>query len=170
MLNLARSYQKIAASQGGCWRFQGRFQAILAGDEGDYCSGKCLYSVVCAEGGIDGVVQAENLSVETGCWLYVVGQHTTATTPFVHYVSPRFREDATKEVNIIHNNFLRTISALISSRRRTVTDVTMELDSTRARLVEIEREAKRQQALLTEQRAQLARQATELARYRGGRR
>ncbi|EKM73845.1 hypothetical protein AGABI1DRAFT_133987 [Agaricus bisporus var. burnettii JB137-S8] len=40
---------------------------------------------------------AENLSVETGCWLYVVGQHTTATTPFVHYVSPRFREDATKE-------------------------------------------------------------------------
>ncbi|KAF7773698.1 hypothetical protein Agabi119p4_5865 [Agaricus bisporus var. burnettii] len=98
---------------------------------------KCLYSMVCAEGGIDGVVQAENLSVETGCWLYVVGQHTTATTPFVHYVSPRFREDATKEVNIIHNNFSRTISALISSRRRTVTDVTMELDSTRARLVEM---------------------------------
>lgn len=104
--------------------------------------------------------QGENLSIETGCWLYIVGQHTTATTPFIHYVSPRLRGEAVDEVNIIHTNFSRLLSSLVSSRRREASEIAMELDGAKAELSQVTQVAEEQRQELERQKEQLEKQAS----------
>ncbi|KAJ3560280.1 hypothetical protein NP233_g10941 [Leucocoprinus birnbaumii] len=39
------------------------------------------------------IARAEALAMQTGCWIYVAGQHPNASKPFTHYASPRLRAE-----------------------------------------------------------------------------
>ncbi len=112
--------------------------------------------------------KGESLAVETGCWLYIVGQHTTASTPFIHYVSPRLRAEAVSEVNIIHTNFSRLLSSLIKSRHREATEIAMELDEARVELSQANQQAAEQKKELERQSEQLAQQAALITQLQQG--
>ncbi|KAJ3564310.1 hypothetical protein NP233_g8384 [Leucocoprinus birnbaumii] len=97
------------------------------------------------------LTRVENLSVETGCWIYIAAQHATAVTPFVHYASPRLRAEAGPELDIIHTNFSTMMKTLVMSRRREVMELTLELEqkneqleATQRAAVEAQREAQAQ--------------------------
>ncbi|KAJ3561779.1 hypothetical protein NP233_g9985 [Leucocoprinus birnbaumii] len=100
----------------------------------------------------------EGVSGETGCWLYIAGQHTTATTPFIHYVSPRLREEALPEVRVLHTNFSRTFSGLINSRRREAAELAMELDDAKEKLDQSQKLAKEKEEKIHKQNALIAQQ------------
>jgi Na+/phosphate symporter len=78
----------------------------------------------------------------------------TATTPFMHYASARFRREALDELNSIHNEFSQTMVALVASRRKEAKTLALNLAATQAQLAEANKEAqKTHQALLEEQAA-----------------
>lgn len=63
------------------------------------------------------ILQCENLSEETGCWLYIASQHVTASEPFIWFASKRLVNEACDDLNIIHNNMAATMSGLVTARR-----------------------------------------------------
>ncbi|KAJ3567220.1 hypothetical protein NP233_g6510 [Leucocoprinus birnbaumii] len=93
------------------------------------------------------IICAENLSVETGCWIYIAGQHATAVTPFLHYASPRLCAKAGPELQVLQNNCSHLMKVLMSAHRHEVMEVSMEL------------EAKKQELDCSEQLAKAATQA-----------
>ncbi|KAJ7740001.1 hypothetical protein DFH07DRAFT_965494 [Mycena maculata] len=60
--------------------------------------------------------RCEQVSQETGCWLFFTAQHMFAKEPFLHYASPRIRKEGRKEVEEITNNFNRLFLTLIAAR------------------------------------------------------
>lgn len=82
--------------------------------------------------------QAERISVETGCWLFVAAQHTTARLPFIHYSSPRLRRDGSKSLEDAVNQFSKMFSGLVAARR-------LEAQEMHDRMLESQAEAKKSQ-------------------------
>ncbi|KAJ3553759.1 hypothetical protein NP233_g12573 [Leucocoprinus birnbaumii] len=117
-------------------RFQDWFQALSASDEGAH---------------------------NKRAWLYIVGQHATATTPFIHYVSPRLQAEALPEVKVIHTNFSRMLSSLLASRRRDAAELAMELDTTKEKLEKREGDVKALQKAVDKQQAEIERQKAIIA-------
>lgn len=68
-------------------------------------------------------LQAEAISEETGCWLYLASQHPYALTPFTHFASKRLRLEAAPEVAECHKVFGSTMSALLRASKRSRVDV-----------------------------------------------
>ncbi|KAJ7029207.1 hypothetical protein C8F04DRAFT_1265087 [Mycena alexandri] len=62
--------------------------------------------------------RCEQVSHETGCWLYFTAQHTSAREPFLHFASPRIRREAKAEVEDITNRFNRLFLSLIAARNQ----------------------------------------------------
>jgi hypothetical protein len=83
-----------------------------------------------------GAFQCEALSVETGCWLYIGAQHVTASMPFIHYASPRLRREALEDLNLIHNQFNKTINSLLAARRKDALILANSLADTQKQLAE----------------------------------
>jgi hypothetical protein len=63
------------------------------------------------------LIQSERLSAETGCWLFVGGQHPHSNKAFAHYSSERIRRDAPQEVTEVASKFGVLCTALVASRR-----------------------------------------------------
>ncbi|KAJ7129701.1 hypothetical protein C8R44DRAFT_85706 [Mycena epipterygia] len=66
----------------------------------------------------DIIERCEQVSVETGCWLFFTAQHRSAKDPFLHYASRRIRNDAKKEVEGITNDFNSLFLNLIAARHQ----------------------------------------------------
>ncbi|KAJ3562490.1 hypothetical protein NP233_g9535 [Leucocoprinus birnbaumii] len=101
------------------------------------------------------VAHLEALAHQTGCWIYLAAQHTTAVNPFVHYVSPRLKREGASQLNQIHAQVSKLMRSLIESRRAAVTEKNMELEETQAKLddaskqlMEQEKKLQRQQELI----------------------
>ncbi|KAF8870062.1 hypothetical protein BD779DRAFT_1412600, partial [Infundibulicybe gibba] len=54
---------------------------------------------------------------QTGCWLFITGQHTTARAPFIHYSSPRLIREGEEDIEDIINEFNQMFAKLLASRR-----------------------------------------------------
>lgn len=68
--------------------------------------------------------QCERLSVETGCWLYISGQHVNANMGFYSYASPRIRREARGKVAEVQNSFNKIYTGLLSARRLEALELT----------------------------------------------
>ena len=58
-------------------------------------------------------MQAEQVSKETNCWLFLGAQHPNANGDFIHYTSSQLRNEARADTNEMINLFNGTMSALI---------------------------------------------------------
>jgi hypothetical protein len=109
-------------------------------------------------------VQCENLSNETGCWLYFAAQHPTASSPFVHYSSPRIRRDAKPQLIEIQQQFLKIFSALQTSRRHEAMELAVELAQAQEQHKEAAAEVEQVRNALAEERAKIVAQEALIAR------
>lgn len=62
-------------------------------------------------------LKCERLSAETGCWLYISGQHVNANMGFYSYASPRLRRESKEQVIEIQNSFAKAYASLLNARR-----------------------------------------------------
>jgi hypothetical protein len=108
--------------------------------------------------------QCENLSHETGCWLYLGGQHVTASSGFTHYASPRLRRDAKNPLAEIQQKFNAMFTALVSSRRREAVDLAMQLTQAQELQKEAETEAEEARLALAEEQLTAATKDALIAR------
>ena len=107
--------------------------------------------------------QCENISNETGCWLYFAAQHPTASAPFIHYASPRLRRDAKPQVTEIQQQLVKMFSALQTSRRQEAMELAVELAQAQDQHKEAVAEVKQVRNTLAEERAKIAAQEALIA-------
>lgn len=62
-------------------------------------------------------MQAERISNETNCWIFIGAQHPNASAQFIHYTSPRLRADAMEEIGEVVNSFGDLTKSLIKACR-----------------------------------------------------
>ncbi|KAG6903989.1 hypothetical protein DXG01_013466 [Tephrocybe rancida] len=77
----------------------------------------------------DIIDRSERLAVETGCWLFIAGQHSTATSPnsFLHYSSPATLRDHYDDAVVLVNTFGSATSRMVAANRNTVGEVNEQL-------------------------------------------
>ncbi|KAJ3566938.1 hypothetical protein NP233_g6683 [Leucocoprinus birnbaumii] len=97
------------------------------------------------------VARLEALAHQTGCWIYLAAQHTTAINPFMHYVSPRLKREGATQLNQIHAQVSKLMRSLIESRRVAITEKNMELEETQAKLDDASKQIVEQDKLLKKQ-------------------
>jgi hypothetical protein len=102
-------------------------------------------------------LKCERLSAETGCWLYVSGQHVNANMGFYSYASPRFRRESKEEVINIQNSFAKAYAALLNARRLDAIKLSIQAENYKADL-------KKAQEEIAEKAAHIARLQSELER------
>ncbi|KAF8871837.1 hypothetical protein BD779DRAFT_1453439, partial [Infundibulicybe gibba] len=57
----------------------------------------------------------EQISSETGCWLFFTAQHLTARAPFIHYSSPRILREGEEDIESIINQFNEIFAKLTAA-------------------------------------------------------
>jgi hypothetical protein len=62
--------------------------------------------------------QCEQVSHETGCWLFLTAQHANSTSSFIHYTSPRLRRESRPEVTDLVSQFGKLFGSLLAARRQ----------------------------------------------------
>ncbi|KAG6905054.1 hypothetical protein DXG01_005372 [Tephrocybe rancida] len=72
---------------------------------------------------------SEWLAVETGCWLFVAGQHLTVTSPnsFLHYSSPATLHNHYNNAVLLVNTFGSATLRMVAANRNTVGEVNEQL-------------------------------------------
>ncbi|KAH6905371.1 hypothetical protein BKA70DRAFT_1108112, partial [Coprinopsis sp. MPI-PUGE-AT-0042] len=65
----------------------------------------------------------ESFAVQTGCWLYFAVQHPDSKSPFVHYSSHKLRREGASDLQVIHQEVGRTMSALVRADRVSKVDI-----------------------------------------------
>ncbi|PPR07645.1 hypothetical protein CVT26_001660 [Gymnopilus dilepis] len=93
--------------------------------------------------------RCEDLSTETGCWLYFGAQHTTAREGAISYVSPRFCREAREQAERIATDFNTTAAHLSTARR-------VEAVQLSEKLAEVERQRRAAEASFQEAQATIA--------------
>lgn len=63
------------------------------------------------------VERAEDISVKTGCWLFVGAQHPGGVGATIHYTSPRLLRDAPDDMDAIVNDYHGLMTNLLQARR-----------------------------------------------------
>lgn len=63
------------------------------------------------------MLQCEDISLKTGCWLFVGAQHANALGAPLHYASPRLRKDGRQETNTFASDFLQLMKNVSESRK-----------------------------------------------------
>ncbi|KAF8885617.1 hypothetical protein BD779DRAFT_1425360, partial [Infundibulicybe gibba] len=58
----------------------------------------------------------ERVANQTGCWIFLAAQHTTARAPFVHYSSPRIIRECQQDIESITNQFNQIFANLLAAR------------------------------------------------------
>ncbi|KAJ7617487.1 hypothetical protein DFH06DRAFT_945293, partial [Mycena polygramma] len=82
----------------------------------------------------------EQVSHETGCWLYFASQHVSARDPFLHYASPRIRREGRAEVQDITNQFNGLFLSLIAARNQDSKELHKKLQIAAAKEAVVEKE------------------------------
>ncbi|KAK7016723.1 hypothetical protein VNI00_018857 [Paramarasmius palmivorus] len=96
--------------------------------------------------------KAEEMSDETGAWVYVAAQMPTARHEYVHYESKRLRREARPQVNELNAHAHRMFRALVNSRRKNVLEAELESARTREHAEAVARENEQHKAQLEELR------------------
>lgn len=99
--------------------------------------------------------QCERLSTETGCWLYLSGQHVNASMGFYSYVSPRLRREAKDRVIDIQNSFHKTYTGLLESRRVDAVQLSIQAQQYREELLLAQQTNAAQEAYIAQLKAEL---------------
>ncbi|KAH9478165.1 hypothetical protein JR316_0008618 [Psilocybe cubensis] len=77
------------------------------------------------------IEKCEDISKETGCWLFIGAQHATARAGSISYASPRLRRDAAEQVGQIGTQFSTLTRNLIHSRTQETLDLQRQLEQSR---------------------------------------
>lgn len=75
--------------------------------------------------------QAERLSAESNCWIFLGGQHPNANAPFLHYTSSKLRADALQEATNLANTFGDITYSLTQVRRHEAMDIAKKYSAAR---------------------------------------
>jgi SMC interacting uncharacterized protein involved in chromosome segregation len=75
----------------------------------------------------DGRTKCENVSLQTGCWLFVGAQHANATGKPLHYASPRLRKEGHHNTNELATQFLQLIRQVSDARKVDVLELQNKL-------------------------------------------
>lgn len=102
--------------------------------------------------------QCERLAAETGCWLYISGQHVNAKTGFCNYASPRVRRDAREEVTEIHNSSNMMYTMLLGARRSGAIELSAQAEKSKVDLKKAQDEIAAQSAQIMQLQSELLRQ------------
>ncbi|KAF5311573.1 hypothetical protein D9611_009509 [Ephemerocybe angulata] len=92
------------------------------------------------------IERCEDVSVASGCWLFIGAQHVTARHGMVHYVSPRLRLDAPKLAEDLVNHCNSVIQGVRDARRSDAAELSQALANSEAekrRVLEAAQEEKR---------------------------
>lgn len=73
-------------------------------------------------------LKCERLSAETGCWLYISGQHVNANMGFYSYASPRLRRESRDQVTDIQNSFAKAYASLLNARRLDAINLSLQAE------------------------------------------
>lgn len=79
----------------------------------------------------DTLSQAERLSAEANCWIFLGGQHPNANAPFLHYTSSKLRADALQEATALANTFGDITYGLTQVRRHEAMDIAKKYSEAR---------------------------------------
>ncbi|PPQ69412.1 hypothetical protein CVT26_002450 [Gymnopilus dilepis] len=93
--------------------------------------------------------RCEDLSTETGCWLFFAAQHVTAREGAISYASPRLRREALEQAERIATDFNTTAARLRTSRRVEAVQLSEQLE-------EVERQRLAAEAAFQEAKARIA--------------
>lgn len=102
--------------------------------------------------------KCERLSAETGCYLYIAGQHVNAKYGFYNYSSPRVRREAKDMVTEIQNSFNVMFATLLSARRVDAMELSRQAEQSKADLKTAQDEIAVQRAYIEQLEADLLRQ------------
>lgn len=105
-------------------------------------------------------LKCERLSAETGCWLYLSGQHANARSGFYNYASPRVRREGKDQVTSIQNSFNTMYASLLNARR-------LDAIKLSAQAEKYKEDLKKAQEEIMEQNNRIARLQATLARTQG---
>ncbi len=83
---------------------------------------------------VDSLLQCERLAAETGCWLYISGQHVNANLGFFNYISSRARREARDQVSEIQNAFSVMYTTLLNARRLDAVRLSLQAEQAKAEL------------------------------------
>ncbi|KAJ6536761.1 hypothetical protein DFH09DRAFT_931165, partial [Mycena vulgaris] len=100
--------------------------------------------------------RCEQVSQETGCWLFFSAQHMFAKVPFLHYASPRIRKEGRKEVEEITNHFNRLFLSLIAARNQDSKEMHKKLLDAQAKEASAQRQLEEARAVQEETAIQAA--------------
>ncbi|KAF8881352.1 hypothetical protein BD779DRAFT_1445562 [Infundibulicybe gibba] len=121
----------------------------------------------------DMVIRCEQISSETGCWLFFTAQHLTARAPFIHYSSPRILREGEEDIESIINQFNEIFAKLTAARRHDAREMHVKLVEaqkegveTRRQLEEVAAQAESSRQALERQERQLEEQTALLEEYR----
>ena len=96
--------------------------------------------------------QCEDISLKTGCWLFIGAQHANGVGAALHYASPRLIKDGRQETNELASQFLQLIKDVSDSRKIDVLELQTQLRKSQHEMATMEEsristEAKLQAAL-----------------------
>ncbi|KAH9477987.1 hypothetical protein JR316_0010220 [Psilocybe cubensis] len=84
------------------------------------------------------VEKCEDLSKQTGCWLFIGAQHATARSGAISYASPRLRRDAAAQAGNIGTQFSSITRNLIQARIQDNVNLQQQLEESRRHAEEME--------------------------------
>lgn len=99
--------------------------------------------------------ECERLSAETGCWLYLSGQHVNASMGFYNYSSPRVRREARPQVAAIQALSLTMYNSLLNARRADAVALNLQVEQGKDELHKTRQELAEKDACIAQLQAQL---------------
>lgn len=106
--------------------------------------------------------KCERLSAETGCWLYISGQHVNAKAGFYNYASPRVRREAKEMVTDIQNDCNLMYATLLNARRLDAIKLSLHVEKCKEDLKKAQEEIAAQNARIAQLQSALLRQDSNL--------
>ncbi|KDR65900.1 hypothetical protein GALMADRAFT_27158, partial [Galerina marginata CBS 339.88] len=74
----------------------------------------------------------EDVSRETGCWLFLGAQHTSARGATISYASPRLRTEAQAAAGSLATEFNSAVTSLLSARRTDAVELQRRFEEAQA--------------------------------------
>jgi uncharacterized protein YbcC (UPF0753/DUF2309 family) len=111
-------------------------------------------------------IKAERVSLETDSWLFVAAQHPSATGQFVHYTSPRLRQEAESDTQQLINQFHVLMNGLIAARRKEALELGKALAQANKSVEAAEADAQAARQALAQQKLEMERKDELIAQYK----
>jgi len=92
--------------------------------------------------------QCEDVSLKTGCWLFIGAQHANASAGALHYASPRLIKDGRQETNAFATQFLQLMKQVSDARKVDVLELQGKLQKTEREMTAIEESKKNAEVML----------------------